>query len=105
MTILNTYEFWPTEFLFVLLVVLAATCAIFSVISALAEEKGVVLASTIFCMIVSMLAIAVYHGTERVERHKIYANELTYSEILERYNVIETEGLIITVEEKEPSAQ
>jgi len=75
------------------------------VISALVEERGVVLASTIFCMIASMLAIVVYHGTERVERHKIYANELTYSEILERYNVIETEGLIITVEEKEPSVQ
>ena len=106
MTILNTYQFWPFEFLFVILIVLvAASFAICAVLAALEKDGGVVLAFTIFCVIASISAMVVYHGTERVERHKIYANELTYSEVLEKYNVIETEGLIITVEEKEPSAQ
>jgi hypothetical protein len=105
MTILNTYQCWPSEGVFVLLCVTTAACFIAAIIALVEGDEvaqtGFVIAFAVACF----LAMLVYCGTERVERHKIYANELTYSEVLEKYNVIETEGLIITVEEKEPSAQ
>lgn len=105
MTILNTYQYWHMEPAFCLLVSLAVAFCIFSVIAALAEEQKATVWLAVLCIIASLFAIGIYNKTERIERHKIYANELTYSEILEKYNIIETEGLIITVEEKEPSAQ
>ena len=105
MTILNTYEYWPSEGVFVLLCVTAVACFIAAVIAIVEEDEVAQTGFVIAFGVALLLAMLVYCGTERVERHKIYANELTYSEVLEKYNVIETEGLIITVEEKEPSAQ
>lgn len=104
MTILSTYQYWHMEPVFCLLISFAVAFCIFSVIAALAEEQKATAWLATICIITSLFAIGIYNKTERIERHKIYANELTYSEILEKYNVIETEGLIITVEEKEPSA-
>lgn len=105
MTILNTYQFWPLEGLFVLLCVTSAACFIAAIIALVIEDDVGQTGFVIAFAVISFFAMLVYCGTERVERHKIYANEFTYSELLEKYNVIETEGLIITVEEKEPSAQ
>lgn len=105
MIILSTYQYWPMEPAFVFLVTLAVFFCITSVVAALAEERKATVFFSTICIIASLFSIGIYNKTERIERHKIYANELTYSEILEKYNVIETEGLIITVEEKEPSAQ
>lgn len=105
MTILSTYQYWHMEPAFVFLVTLAVFFCIASVIAALAEEQKATAWLAVICIIASLFSIGIYNKTERIERHKIYANELTYSEILEKYNVIETEGLIITVEEKEPSVQ
>lgn len=105
MTILNTYQFWPSGGLFVILCVTSAACFITAIIAVVERDEVAQAGFVIAFAVTTFLATLVYCGTERVERHKIYANEFTYSEVLERYNVIETEGLIITVEEKEPSAQ
>jgi len=93
------------EPLFVFLVALAICCFIFGLIAQHTFEQNAATCLAVICVVAVLFAIGIYNKTERIERHKIYANELTYSEILEKYNIIETEDLIITVEEKEPSAR
>lgn len=105
MTILSTYQYWPMESAFVLLIVLAVFSFIFGVIAQLGKEQHAATCLAAICIVAALFAIGIYNKTERVDRYKIYANELTYPEILEKYNIVETDGLIITVEEKEPSAR
>lgn len=102
MTVLNTFTYWDYTDIFALLVTFSCFTAIPLVIFLLTREWKLCIGTLIISLVLGSGALLVHELTPRTIRHQVFLEDMPASELIEKYNIIESDGLILTIEEKLP---